>query len=56
MEKYLRQVYVDNLALQSVKDNADVTVEAPAETESTEGTESAEPQEAVDAAETETAN
>ena len=55
-EKYLRQVYVDNLALQSVKDNADVTVEAPAETESTEGTESAEPQEAVDAAETETAN
>ena len=37
-EKYLRQVYVDNLALQSVKDNADVTVEAPAETESTDGT------------------
>ena len=36
-EKYLRQVYVDNLALQSVKDNADVTVEAPAETESTRG-------------------
>lgn len=33
--------------MQSVKDNADVTVEAPAETESTEGTESAEPQEAV---------
>ena len=61
-EKYLRQIYVDNLALQSVKDNADVTVEAPAETESiedtegTEGTESAEPQEAVDAAETEAAN
>ena len=55
-EKYLRQVYVDNLALQSVKDNADVTVEAPAETESTEGTESAEPQEAVDATETEAAN
>ena len=58
-EKYLRQIYVDNLALQSVKDNADVTVEAPAETESIEGTEStedtesAEPQEAVDAAETE---
>ena len=38
------------------RSNADVTVEAPAETESTEGTESAEPQEAVDAAETETAN
>ena len=61
-EKYLRQIYVDNLALQSVKDNADVTVEAPAETESIEGTEStedtesAEPQEAVDAAETEAAN
>ena len=61
-EKYLRQIYVDNLALQFVKDNADVTVEVPAETESiegtesTEGTESAEPQEAVDAAETEAAN
>ena len=52
-EKYLRQIYVDNLALQSVKDNAEVTVEAPAETESTE---SAEPQEAVDATETEAAN
>lgn len=52
-EKYLRQIYVDNLALQSVKDNAEVTVEASAETESTE---SAEPQEAVDATETEAAN
>lgn len=46
-EKYLKQIYVDNLALQYVKDNADVTVETSTETENTESTENTEPQEAV---------
>lgn len=38
-EKYLRQIYVDNLALQQLRDSAEVTVEALAETEETESTE-----------------
>ena len=38
-EKYLRQIYVDNLALQQLRDSAEVTVEALTETEGTESTE-----------------
>lgn len=39
-EKYLRQIYVDNLALSNIKDTAEVTITES--TESTDGTESAD--------------